>query len=117
MRWSGPAPRAATYAVGMTTLDVSVSGPNGSIDLSNGLLGPASAVFFGATEALEAGRATGTAGAAGCNVTMKGSVLLELLRPDPGWLHQSQSSDADTIRTFYETIDPDADYRVGALEF
>lgn len=101
----------------MTTLDVGVSGPNGSIDLSGGLFGSPSAVFHGAVEALEAGRATGTAGAAGCSVTMKGSVLLDILPADPGNLHVSQSSDAAKIADFYETIDPEADYRVSALEF
>lgn len=100
----------------MTTLDVGVSGPNGSIDLSNGLLGSASNVFFGASKALENGRATGMAGASGCAVTMKGAVLLELLPAEPGNLHQSQSSDATTIIEFYETIDPEADYTVRALE-
>lgn len=101
----------------MTTLDVGVSGPNGSINLSNGLLGPASNLFFEATRVLREGRASGTAGAAGCDVTMKGSVLLEIFPADPGWLHASQSSESEAIRTFYETIDPDGDYTVGALEF
>lgn len=100
----------------MTTLDVGVSGPNGSIDMSNGLLGSASNLFFGATKALEDGRASGTAGAAGCDVTLTGAVLLEILPAEPGNLHQSQSSDASTIREFYESIDPDADYRISALE-
>ena len=66
----------------MTTLDVSVSGPNGSIDLSNGLLGSATDVFVGACQAHREGRASGVAGAAGCDLTLKGQVLLELLSPD-----------------------------------
>lgn len=75
----------------MTTLDVSVSGPTGSIDLSNGLLGSATDVFFAACHAQREGRASGVVGPAGCDVALKGEVLLG-------------------------DIDPAADYRVGALE-
>ncbi len=65
----------------MTTLDVSVSGPNGSIDLPNGMLRSATDVFVGACQAHREGRASGVAGAAGCDLTLKGHVLLEIIRP------------------------------------
>lgn len=54
----------------MTTVDAGISGPNGSIDLSNGLLGPASHLLVEAGKAVGDGRAHGTAGAAGCDVYM-----------------------------------------------
>jgi hypothetical protein len=100
----------------MTTLDVSVSGPNGSIDLSNGLLGSATDVFVGACQAHREGRASGVAGAAGCDLTLKGQVLLELLSPEMRGQYEAYSSSPEDIEGFHAGIDPDADYRVGAIE-
>jgi len=67
----------------MTTMDVGIGGPNGSVHLANGLSGTATAVFFAASEALDDRRAEGMAGAAGCEVTMKGAVLQEVLDGTP----------------------------------
>lgn len=100
----------------MTTLDVGISGPNGSIDMSNGLLGSATSVFFAACEAHRAGKAEGTSGAAGCDLKLKGSVLLEFLPAAPPGLVPRYSSTGEEIRHFHDTIDPDADYYVGAIE-
>lgn len=101
----------------MTTLDVGISGPQGAIDLSNGLLGAATTVFSEAGRAVREGRASGIVGAAGCDVTMKGAVLRDILSTDDrSGLSEKHSSPQDEVARFIEGIDPDADYKVTALE-
>jgi hypothetical protein len=102
----------------MTTMDVGIGGPNGSVHLANGLSGTATAVLFAASEALAAdGRAEGMAGAAGCEVTMKGAVLQEILDGMP-WtnLYPRGSSSEEELEGFRDSIDPDATYSVGGVE-
>lgn len=82
----------------MTTLEVGISGPpHGGIDLSKGVYGAATLVFLGAAEAVTEGRATGTAGASGCGVRMKGSVLADLLGPGRTGLYERYSSSSDQV--------------------
>jgi len=101
----------------MTTMDVGIGGPNGSVHLANGRSGTATAVFFAASEALADGRAEGMAGAAGCEVTMKGAVLQEILDGMP-WtnLYPRGSSSEEELEGFRDSIDPDATYSVGGVE-
>lgn len=101
----------------MTTLDVGISGPNGSIDLSGGLLGAATDVFTAARKAHHAGKAEGTSGAGGCDLKLKGSVLLEFLHAGSAGLSKKYSSSSDEVSAFVESIDPGANYYVSAIEF
>lgn len=100
----------------MTTVDAGISGPNGSIDLSNGLLGPATTLLSAAYGLVQEGRARGTAGAAGCDVRLQGSEILRVLGYHPNHVHQKYSSPPSEVERFIATIDPDAEYHLSAIE-
>ena len=62
------------------------------------------------------GKATSTVGAAGCDLTMKGAVLAEILTSGRSGLSDAYSSTPHAVADFIAGIDPDADYYVGAVE-
>lgn len=107
------------YGRPTTTVDVSLTGPNGSIDLSNGLVGPGSDLWSSAVGALQRGEAEGLAGAAGGEIRLTGRVLKQIADlPDmDDWLlHRSQTSEASEVASFWSSIQDEATYRISMLE-
>lgn len=100
----------------MTTVDVGIGGEGRSIDLSNGLFGAATDVLFAAQEAYRDGRATGYADAGGCEVSVSGAVLREMLEgvnPARGYADESRVRDFESFRA---AIRDDGSYRISGVE-
>lgn len=104
----------------MTTVDVSIREVRGrgSLNLRNGLFGPATTVFDAAREAAEKGLARGTWESWRADVIMSGAVLRTILagldRIDDGY---HDAADSRKFVAFRDGLRDDAEYEVSALEY